>query len=45
MGVYEALRQETGATTYKSIPMKGYETALAFLDNWLKAIEGTGEQD
>jgi hypothetical protein len=45
MGIYEALRHETGATTYKSIPMKGYETALAFLDNWLKAIEGAGEQD
>jgi hypothetical protein len=43
MGIYEALRHETGATTYKSIPMKGYETALAFLDNWLKAIEGAGE--
>ncbi|NKQ35706.1 MAG: hypothetical protein HF973_08840 [Chloroflexi bacterium] len=39
MGIYEALRQETGATSYKSIPMKGYNTAMAFLDNWLEAIE------
>jgi hypothetical protein len=45
MGVYEVLRQETGATSYKRIPMKGYETAIAFLDNWLNAIEGAGEQD
>jgi ribosomal protein S13 len=45
MGVYEVLRQETGATSYKYIPMKGYETAIAFLDNWLNAIEGAGEQD
>lgn len=45
MGVYEALRQETGATSYKDIPMKGYEAALAFLDNWLHAIEKAGEQN
>lgn len=45
MGVYEALRQETGATSYKDIPMKGYEEALAFLDNWLHAIEKAGEQN
>lgn len=45
MGIYEALRQETGATSYKNIPMKGYEAALAFLENWLSAIERTGEQD
>jgi hypothetical protein len=44
MSIYEALRQETGATSYKNIPMKGYETALAFLDNWLNAIEKSGEQ-
>jgi hypothetical protein len=45
MGVYEALRQETGATTYKSIPMKGYDTAIAFLDNWLSAIQGMSDQN
>lgn len=45
MGVYEALRQETGATSYKDIPMKGYEAAIAFLDDWLRAIEKTGEQN
>lgn len=44
MSIYEALRQETGATSYKSIPMKGYETAVAFLDDWLNAIEKSGEQ-
>ncbi len=38
-GVYETLRQETGTTAYKSIPMKGYESALSFLDNWLKAMQ------
>lgn len=43
MGIYEALRQETGATSYKNIPPKGYEAALAFLDNWLDAIEKFGE--
>lgn len=45
MGVYEALRQETGATSYKDIPMKGYQAAIAFLDNWLHAIEKAGEQN
>ena len=44
-GVYEALRQETGATSYKRIPPKGYEAAVAFLDGWLKAIQQTEEQE
>jgi hypothetical protein len=43
MGIYEALRQQTGSTTYKSIPLKGYETAIAFLDDWLNAIEQADE--
>jgi hypothetical protein len=43
MGIYEALRQQTGSTTYKSIPLKGYETAIAFLDDWLNAIEQAEE--
>ncbi len=38
-GVYEALRYETGATSYKSIPPKGYEAAIVFLDNWLRRIQ------
>ena len=38
-GVYETLRQETGSTSYKGIPMKGYQSALSFLDNWLEAIQ------
>lgn len=45
MGIYEALRQETGATSYKAIPMKGYEAALAFLDDWLVVVQQTGDQD
>jgi ribosomal protein S13 len=45
MGVYESLRQETGATSYKRIPMKGYEAAIAFLDNWLETLESAGEQN
>lgn len=45
MGVYEALRQETGATSYKNIPMMGYEAAVAFLDNWLQAIQQVEDQD
>ncbi|HIP71509.1 MAG TPA: hypothetical protein EYH05_08955 [Anaerolineae bacterium] len=45
MGVCEALRHETGAASYKRIPMKGYDTALSFLDDWLNAIQQTGDQD
>lgn len=45
MGIYEALRHQTGATSYKSIPLKGYEAAIAFLDNWLQAIQQAEEQD
>lgn len=43
-GVYEALRQETMSTSYKSIPMRGYESALSFLDNWLMAIQQASPQ-
>jgi hypothetical protein len=45
MGVYETLRHQTGATTYKSIPPKGYEAAIAFLDRWLESLQeaGSGE--
>lgn len=45
MGIYEALRQETGATSYKNIPLKGYAAAVAFLDNWLNALENLEEED
>lgn len=45
MGIYEALRQETGATSYKSISPKGYETAVTFLDNWLAAIQRAASAD
>lgn len=43
MGVYEALRQETGATSYKRIPLKSYSAAISFLDNWLVAIQQLGD--
>ena len=42
-GIYEALRHETGATSYKSIPPTGYQAAIQFLDNWLKAIQPASE--
>lgn len=43
MGIYEVLRQETGATSYKSIPPKGYAAAIAFLDDWLRAIASASD--
>lgn len=44
-GVYEALGHETGATSYKAIPLRAYDAALSFLDEWLKAIEGAGQEE
>jgi hypothetical protein len=44
-GVHEALRHGTGATRYKAIPLRAYDAALSFLDEWLKAIEGTGQEE
>lgn len=38
--VYTALQEEAGVTSYKSIPPKAYETAVAFLDRWIEAIGG-----
>ncbi len=38
-GVHSTLWHKTGSTSYKRIPMKGYESALSFLDNWLEAIQ------
>jgi hypothetical protein len=43
--VYEALSNETGVTTYKFIPPKGYEAAVTFLDNWLTAMKRQDEDD
>lgn len=40
--VYAALGDEVGVTSYKSIPLKGYETAVSFLDNWLLALKQQG---
>jgi hypothetical protein len=45
MGVYETLRHQTGATSYKAIPPKSYEAALAFLDQWLESLQHTANQD
>lgn len=41
--VYAALGDEVGTTGYKSIPMKGYKAAIAFLDGWLLALKQAGE--
>jgi hypothetical protein len=38
VGVYETLRHQTGATSYKAIPPKGFEAAVAFLDQWLDSL-------
>ena len=48
--VYAALGDEVGVTSYKAIPLKAYETAVSFLDNWLLSLmqagkEGTAETD
>lgn len=37
-GVYAALGEETGTTSYKSIPPKGYEAAVEFLDGWYRSL-------
>lgn len=42
-GVYEALRHETGATSYKTIPLRAYDAALNFLDEWLESIQGASQ--
>lgn len=39
LGVYAALERETGATSYKDIPSKGYEAAKTYLDDWLKSLQ------
>lgn len=36
--IYAALGDETGATSYKSIPPAAFETAVEWLDNWLQAL-------
>lgn len=36
--VYAALGDEVGVTSYKNIPQKGYDGAIAFLDNWLLSL-------
>ena len=42
---HEALRPETGSTSYKDFPTKVYETATAFLADWLAAIEQAEARD
>jgi len=44
MGVYEALRHETGATSYKSISPAAYQAAIEFLDSWLAAIQQASDE-
>ena len=44
MGVYEALRHETGATSYKSISPAVYQAAIEFLDSWLAAIQQASDE-
>jgi hypothetical protein len=39
--IYAALGDEVGVTSYKNIPLKGYDTATNFLDNWLLALKQT----
>jgi hypothetical protein len=39
--IYAALGDEVGVTSYKNIPLKGYDTATHFLDNWLLALKQT----
>lgn len=39
--IYAALGDEVGATSYKSIPLKGYEAAITFLDGWLLSLKRT----
>lgn len=43
-GIYAALEEETGATSYKRIPPKGYEAAIEFLDGWLKTIREAADE-
>ena len=39
--VYTALGDEVDVTSYKNIPLKAYDTAVHFLDNWLLALKQT----
>jgi hypothetical protein len=42
--VYAALGDEVGVTSYKAIPLKAYETAVSFLDNWLLSLKQAGKK-
>ena len=42
--VYAALGDEVGVTSYKAIPLKAYETAVSFLDNWLLSLRQAGKK-
>jgi hypothetical protein len=43
--VYAALQEETGATSYKSIPPAAFEAAVAWLDNWIAACQRANATD
>jgi hypothetical protein len=45
MGVYEIRRQQTGATSYKAISPKGYEAAIAFLEQRLESLQEASQQE
>lgn len=37
------LGDEVGVTSYRDIPLKTYQTAVSFLDNWLLALTQAGK--
>jgi hypothetical protein len=38
-GIYAALEDQTGVTSYTSIPPAAFEAAVEWLDNWIRAIQ------
>jgi hypothetical protein len=45
-GIYAALEDEAGVTSYKSIPPAAFEAAVEWLDNWIIALRrGAGKAE
>jgi hypothetical protein len=45
-GIYAALEDQTGVTSYTSIPPAAFEAAVEWLDNWIRAIQrSTGKSE